>query len=602
MCGFLVYFPIKNSKKFKKNKFLKAGKLISHRGPDDYKVFLNEKINMAFYRLSIIDASKNGSQPMISNSKNNLIVFNGEIYNSSELKSQFNEKIFRGKSDTEVLLNLYEKYGSQCLKYLKGMYSFVIYNFKNHSCFVARDRFGIKPLYYTQNKDYILFSSEIKPILLYEENNSPNQRCFADFLIHQELDAKETFFKGINPILPSTFKIFKKENIITNKYWDLFDKNKKKESYSIVKDKFSDYLKKAINRNLVSDRKLGLSLSGGNDSEIIANQVRKSNTNLETVTYGFENSNINETAKAEKISKLNEFKNHQVFVNSDYIIKNFQKVINELESPFTSIRIFGTRKVFEKFKSLKIPVALEGIGGDEMLGGYDHNIISYFKDIAKNKFEFMNKLKTLSSKRKVKIIEYIKTFNYQNHSTKDCTQFFDKSNLNKDFYHKYKNKKKYFVLKKFSELNFMKKSQFIDINFTYLPRSLKYSDRLSMNNGVEARPLFLDHELFKYCFNLDNEFKINNLKTRYLMRDMINQRREYYLKKTITDPQRKLLLTTLKEFTNDNFHSRSFKENNFFNYKNVIKNFNNKIIVEKNSYQFFQILTTHLMTENFKLR
>ena len=145
MCGFLVYFPIKNSKKFKKNKFLKAGKLISHRGPDDYKVFLNEKINMAFYRLSIIDTTKGGSQPMMSNSKNNLIVFNGEIYNSNELRSQFSEKIFKGKSDTEVLLNLYEKYGPKCLMYLKGMFSLVIYNFKNRSCFVARDRFGIKP-------------------------------------------------------------------------------------------------------------------------------------------------------------------------------------------------------------------------------------------------------------------------------------------------------------------------------------------------------------------------------------------------------------------------------------------------------------------------
>ena len=120
MCGFLVYFPQNKIDKLKKNKFLESGKLISHRGPDEKKYFFSKDINMIFYRLSIIDVSKNGSQPMISNSKNNVIVFNGEIYNALELRSQLNKKKFKGKSDTEVILEYYEKFGTNCLKYLRA--------------------------------------------------------------------------------------------------------------------------------------------------------------------------------------------------------------------------------------------------------------------------------------------------------------------------------------------------------------------------------------------------------------------------------------------------------------------------------------------------
>ena len=119
MCGFLVYFPMNKINEFKKNKFLESGKLISHRGPDEKKYFFSKDINIIFYRLSIIDVSKNGSQPMISNSKNNVIVFNGEIYNAQKLREKLREYKFKSKSDTEVLLNLYHKYGSDCLKYLK---------------------------------------------------------------------------------------------------------------------------------------------------------------------------------------------------------------------------------------------------------------------------------------------------------------------------------------------------------------------------------------------------------------------------------------------------------------------------------------------------
>lgn len=603
MCGFFVYYPVTKSDNFKRKKFFKSAELITHRGPDESKFFLNKNINMFFHRLSIVDLSKKGSQPMISQSKNNIIVFNGEIYNSNDLKRYFDKKNFRGKSDTEVVLNFYEKYGPDCLKYFKGMFSFVIYNFKEKSCFVARDRFGIKPLYYLQDKDYILFSSEIKPILFYHQNNLVNKKAFANFLIHQELESEETYFKNIRIIEPSTFKIFKQKNTISKKYWELIEKNPMELNINKVKENFNSLLDQAVRQHLISDRRVGISLSGGNDSEIITNQVKKFKDNIDTVTYEFENNNLNEGLKASNISKQYQFKNHKISINPKYIINNFQNIINELESPFTSIRLFGTRKLFNKFKSLKIPVVLEGSGGDEMLGGYDYNIISYFKDVSKNDLEFKNKLNNLSKIRNTSINDYLKTIKYQNFSTKDCSVFFESKNLNSDFYNKFFEKKNYFKSKKYNKINNMKKSQLIDINFVNLPRSLRYLDRLSMISGIEARPVLLDHELFKFCFNLDNKFKINKLKTRFLMRNLIKgekQKREF-LKKTITDPQRSYLSLSLNELFNDTFHSKKFRENDFFNYKNVIKNFNDKQKIKKNSFSYFQIFTSHLMMENFKL-
>ncbi len=601
MCGFLVYYPLSKSKKFDKDKFFKSAKLISHRGPDEKKFYFSKDINMIFYRLSIIDLSKNGSQPMISSSQNSIIVFNGEIYNAKELRIQLDEKKFKGKSDTEVILKYYEKYGPESLKYFKGMFSLVIYDFKKKSCFVARDRFGIKPLYYSINNDYVIFSSEIKPILFYKKYCYPNPRAFGDFLIHQELESKYTFFKGINLLRPSTFKIFNRKNVISRKYWSLVNQNQKKDKHSFVIEKFNYYLDKSINRHLVSDRKIGLSLSGGNDSEIIANRVRKFKTNIQTITYGFENSDANEIKKALAISKENNFENHSVIISNKYIVDNFQNIINELESPFTSIRLFGMRKLFKRFKSLSVPVVLEGSGGDEMLGGYDYNVISHFKDISKNKLEFIKRIKILSKKRKSNLQNYLNTFNYQNQSTKDCSNFLIPENFNIDFFKEYREKKNYFRSIKFNKLSFLKKSQLVDINHINIPRSLKYIDRLSMISGIEARPVYLDHELFKFCFNLNNEFKIKNLKTRFLMRELVSKKEKEYLKNTITDPQRNILMTNLNELFNDTFHSRKFKENVFFNYKNVIKNFNDKKIIKKNSFSYFQIFTSHLMMENFNL-
>ena len=199
MCGFLFYFS--KSKKYNKNKFLLSSKLIEHRGPDDYSDYYDNEVAVSFYRLSIRDLSSNGRQPMFSKSKKYLMVFNGEIYNSTELKKNFNLKNIVGTSDSEILLEFIEKYGVEKIRYIKGMFSVIIYDLKNKKLLAFRDRFGIKPLYYHENDSYVIFSSEIKPILKYSNFCKIDDRSMLSFFLKGEIENSEnTLFKDIKSL------------------------------------------------------------------------------------------------------------------------------------------------------------------------------------------------------------------------------------------------------------------------------------------------------------------------------------------------------------------------------------------------------------------
>ena len=179
MCGFFFCYK-KNSVPIEKKLFINSSKLLSHRGPDDLKYFFDKKISGSFYRLSIQDVSKLGAQPMLSKSKRNIIFFNGEIYNYLELKKLLNISL-KSNSDTEVLINLIEKFGIKILSKIKGMFSIVIYNFEKQEILLIRDRFGMKPLYYYEDNNFFLASSEIKPIKYFNKINEFNDNAFGDF-------------------------------------------------------------------------------------------------------------------------------------------------------------------------------------------------------------------------------------------------------------------------------------------------------------------------------------------------------------------------------------------------------------------------------------
>ena len=320
---------------------------------------------------------------MISRNNNYLICFNGEIYNSEFLKKRYLKNFdLKSNSDTEILLEAFVKKGQTIINELEGMYSIFFYNIENQSSCIVRDRFGIKPLYYKKNFNNFIFSSEIKPILNFDDKKVLSKEGFSDFFFKGSLDHNKTFFKNIISLEPGNFIELKNHNIVRpKKYWILKERLSKSNLKS-NENNLKNYFKSSINKHLISDRKIGLFLSGGTDSTVLTNEISKLlNYKLSTFTYDFRNSGkFGEKDIAKKIATKLKVKNYIEIVKPSDIVNNFERLINIVESPITSIRLFGVLKNYELAKKKNYKVIIEGHGGDEQLGGYGYNYIFYLLD------------------------------------------------------------------------------------------------------------------------------------------------------------------------------------------------------------------------------
>lgn len=614
MCGFLVEYR-KENLTFKKNLFLSSSLKIKHRGPDSHGSIFLKNFSAKFFRLRILELSKKGDQPMISKNKRFVILFNGEIYNYKSLRKSYNLKT-NTDSDTEVILLLFEKLGPSMVNKLEGMFSIMIYDNIKNCCHFFRDRFGIKPLYYIQLADKILFSSEIKPLLNYTEKII-NKKTVLEFFLKQSMDhSEQTLFKNIQSILPASFGTLNENGIKIKKYWN-FSKLKKTKSILITKKKIDELLTASIKSHLVSDRKLGFFFSGGTDSLSIVSKAKLYEKNPNLFTYKFLSKNgdvYGEHKKAKIIANELGLKLDVITVTPELIIKNFDKVIDACEAPITSIRQIADYLLFKKFKEKNIPVAIIGHGGDELLGGYDYNFLHYLKDKYKKKHKVNNfiyeLLKYINAKSKPKseikniIMNYLITFSFQEGSNKDCTPFVEIDNFSKkllneyltdDFYRSKINKK----------FNFLQNSQLKDIFYVSLPRNLRCCDRLSMAHGVEARVPLLDHKLANFLFNINNEYKFKNYETRWIYKSLFSKKITKYFsvhKNSVPDPQSEWLKSDLKEFFMDEFLSLSFKNNEMFDKKKILKNLDlfhkNKL---RSSFHLFQIFTFQKFKNHFNI-
>ena len=618
MCGFFVIKKKTNKFNIDKDLFTESCNLIDHRGPDDQQNLFTKNISMGFRRLSIIDLSKNGNQPMVGKLNKTILVFNGEIYNANKLKKKFRINNLKGNSDTEVLLKLYETYGEKCLSMIKGMFSFIVYNNKDDSLFVARDQFGIKPLYYYEKEDFIIFSSEIKPILNYVKNSEINYNTLAEyFLLGRQDHYDKTFFKGIKSIKPAHYCIFKNKKKYEKKYWSIYDQRQFNENLS-EKDsveRLSNILDKTIDDYLISDRKIATFLSSGIDSTSLTSVIsKKVHYKLNTFTYDFkDNYNLGEASQVKKnLNNLN-VSNDTFLLDSKFVLKNFDKMCKILESPFSSIRHFGVYGLYQLAKSNNYKVIIEGAGGDEILGGYASSYLPYILDKYKNKNKIIEEIFKLAKKSskgfQTEILNIIMTLSHQGGSSTDATPFVDINSFNKEFLDSITSEKFYSIkksnYKNFVKMNNMQKSQIFEIQDYRLPRNLKYTDRLSMVNSIETRLPFLDISLAKYCFNLRNELKLKNNTNRWIMKKVLKKYQEKIKfsksKKFIVDPQKKWLQNDMREYLLDNLSSRNFKNLNIYNQKYILKKIENyfKDKSPETSFQYMQILSSFRFIENF---
>ena len=507
MCGFAGIFS-KDGLDNNYNNIVKNMTFeLSHRGPDEKNFFKDSFISLGFNRLSIIDI-KNGSQPKVSSNKKFIICFNGEIYNYKKLQKELRNKnvILKTDSDTEAFLEMFSIYGVNCLDKIRGMFAAVIYDVSEKKIFLLRDRFGMKPLFYSIFNDKIIFSSEISPIInskiLEKKINYASINSYLSFRYHY---GEDSFFSNVHNLEPGTFLEFNNNNSKISKYWEIpkFDKNKflnLKENNFL--GKLEDIFNECINDHLVSDVPIGGLLSGGLDSSLLMCLIKKNSTqSFETFSAKFSEENYDESHYAKIVANQLKLNHNDITLNENDYIDLLPKLISLKKTPLSIPHEIALFNLFKEIKK-KTKVVISGEGADEIFGGYGRVQSSAF-DFKKEKI-----LNNLIFKKKSLSKFFIKRYSWIDIKEKEnifSKEFYESINRNERIEVFWENE-----FKKISDLD--PYDQFLHIfQKHHLRCLLDRLDYMSMASGVEARTPFVDHKLVNFVnsipFNLKFKWK-----------------------------------------------------------------------------------------------
>lgn len=507
---------------------------ITHRGPDDDGLYVfSDNVGMAMRRLSIIDLST-GKQPMYNADNSICIVFNGEIYNYLELKAKQEEKgfVFKTKSDTEVVLSLYETLGEECLQVLNGMFSFSIHDAVKNRVFIARDRFGEKPLYYTSNNQYFLWASELKSIVtVFPELKVMNKDALQLYLSLTYIPAPHTIYQNIHKLNAGHYLTVdtKSCEASINEWWDvdITQGNGNQIDYNTAKQKLRSILFESVERRMIADVPLGVFLSGGVDSTIIAAIMAKiSPKKIKTYTVGYTNKTYDESPRAKLVADYIGAEQEVFFLQQSDMLDRLDEVLLNYDEPFADSSALPT--YFISSKAVKdVKVALTGDGGDEVFGGYNkYQSIRYRKMMQRWVPEFMRTKMTdprvlekylggrhtksalSKAKRFLTSLEGDLQVNHLNIIALGLRQH-ELEQLMTHAAIDYKN-----ILlsvldkKKLSSLSDLKLLRYIDKEISLEGDMLVKVDRASMLCSLECRAPFLDHRLLELTYTWPDEFLI----------------------------------------------------------------------------------------------
>jgi asparagine synthase (glutamine-hydrolysing) len=494
---------------------------IKHRGPDDEGLFIKDNVGLGHVRLSIIDLSSAGHQPMFSNDERYLIIFNGEIYNYLELKAELENKyVFRSKTDTEVLLAAYITWGEDCLSKLNGDFSFVIYDTQEKSVFGARDRFGIKPFYYYQDANRLLFASEIKAILPLLKEVQPNDKSIFEYLVYNRCDqSNETFFSSIFKLPHGHSFTVKEKQFKIKKWYQLAESIRSPKIIS--PEEYRTELQKSVKLRLRSDVPIGVCLSGGIDSSTLTSMLYSDFNikELQTFSATFEKGHW-----ADESSYINAYKDilnnmHFVTPTGNSFYNEFNEFITSQCEPMPSVSPYAQYKVMQIAKG-NVVVTLDGQGADEMLGGYTYFYGSYFKELLKS-FQFITLFREATAYNKKNISKEAFTFFMYYLLPIDVKKYVGRKkygSLMPDFYATHA--KKSTISEDLYNPNTLHES-FLQ-HFEYkLEHLLKWDDLNSMSFSIESRVPFLDHNLVETTLSLPTNLLIKDGVSKYILREAV---------------------------------------------------------------------------------
>jgi len=598
MCGIIGVISKKNNPDFQSEYTEPLGVALNrmeYRGPDNKGIWSENRICFGHRRLSIIDLSSDGNQPFQSACQRYVIVFNGEIYNYQEIRSSLQNlgHIFGTETDTEVILAAYAQYGQEFCKYLRGMFALVIYDRNINEVVFARDRLGKKPLFIFENENVIIFSSEVK--FFHAFKNIPleiNEESLLNFLSLQYIPDPQTIYKNVRQVKAGeifTYDLYKNQGK-SGIYWNMFDHVGKRKDIP-EPEEIDKLIEKSIKYRLVANVDIGLLLSGGIDSSLLACYMHElAGKKVKAFNVGFEDQSIDESGYARQVASALDL--DLVSLNlEDISIDNFSQSVFHADQPLGDSAIIPTYLIAKSIGK-HVKVVLSGEGADELFHGYDHyQYEKYYYGLGKMPFESAAKLLNSISelgvhkfdriKNKLQSISSFKKDTGTSRWTSILSPELGKQFLSPDKRPtgNYENQFYDFLQNFRRNAGKLESSLMVDL-LTWLPDDLLVkTDRMMMAYSVEARTPFLDHELVEVVLNSSAHFKKHPFQSKNYLRQLLKKKLPASISDAISTrpkqgfltPNHKWLNSNLSELSSFLFSSDNLQSNPYLNSEKTLQ-------------------------------
>jgi len=599
MCGLTGFCDF--NKRLNKDHLEKATDVLRHRGPDSGEAAFFEaadaSIGLGHRRLSILDVSQNGSQPMYSDDKTIVIVFNGEVYNFREIRKELEVLgySFHSDSDTEVVIKAYQQYGINAVHKFIGMFAFAIYDVKKQIIYLLRDRAGVKPLYYFHKNDCLIFASELKSIYAYPAfEKNINEQAVSLFFKYGYIRAPHTIFQNTYKLRPGHYiKIdITSKKVEDIKYYDVLDyynKPKLKISEEEATNEVERLFISAFQYRMVSDVPVGVFLSGGYDSGLVAAVLQKNNMQrIKTFTIGFNEPKYNEAPHARKMAEYLGTDHHEYYCTTKEAQNILPSLADIYDEPFGDSSAIPTTLV-SRFARKHVTVSLSADGGDEIFAGYTRYL--HLKELNDKLTKVPNFL--LNSVRSILSLSYcgiprLKKF----HKIGRLAEILDthKKNGLADIYNQHYNIREIDQLLPTitqtvgllddignvnNENDFINTCLALDFNTYMVDDILVKVDRATMSVGLEGREPLLDNRIIEFVSQLPSHLKYNNGQQKYLLKKITHR----YIPKTLMDrpkagfsiPMNQWFRNDLKSYLFEYINEEELSKHNLINIKKAIK-------------------------------
>lgn len=625
MCG-IVGIANSNLRPVNRENLQKMNACIVHRGPDDDGFYLNENIGLAMRRLSIIDIA-HGKQPIHNSDKTAWIVFNGEIYNFQVLREDLENRghRFYTNSDTEVIIHLYDEYGVDCVQHLRGMFAFAIWDTRDSSLFIARDRIGKKPLLYShQTNGNLIFGSEFRALLAHPEiSREVDYEAIHHYLSYLCVPAPLTAFKQIRKLEPAHWLQWKDGQIKTKRYWLPDFHNKIKISQAEAEDETLRILREATKMRMISEVPLGAFLSGGVDSSTIVALMAENNSQpVKTFSIGFEEEDFSELKYAKMVAQHIGAEHHEFIVKPD-AIEILPTLVEHYGEPYADSSAIPTYYVARETRK-HVTVALNGDGGDESFAGYE-------RYLAMRLSEKYHKIPGLIRKSLIEnAVNLVPGSELKRSRTQDLKRFMQAASLSKveryfrwigaidrkskenlyteDFKREVENKDSAAFIKQWFDKTIgsgiVDAAMFTD-QMTYLPNDLLVKvDIASMANSLEARSPLLDHKVIEFAASLPENIKLKGTENKSLLKKvaskLVPQEVLYRKKMGFGVPMAHWFRLQLKDFLCEHLLSERFAKRGIIKSDVVAKLVNEHINAERDHvWQLWTLLMLELWFQRF---